>query len=103
MLSSYLRVLDPDTGVCPSSNRIIQDITKCWGENVDRICAARGAAVEDLGNRVGRRKLEGVKKRGGKRVKGEWKMLDNLHPDAVEAWKVYIARSRKRHSGGRVK
>ena len=34
-------------------------------------------------------------------VKQEWTMLDNLHPDAAEAWKLYIARSRERHSGGK--
>ena len=100
MLDSYMRVLDPDTGVCPSSKRIVQDITRCWGEHLDMICAAGGAAVEQIGNRVGRRRLEGVKKRGGKRVKTQWKQLDNLHPDIIEPWKAYINRSRTRHSTG---
>ena len=104
MRSSYLRVLHPETGVCPSSERIVQDVIKCWGEHLDVICAHGGAAVPELGNRVGKRRLEGLKKnRGGKRVKNEWKMLDNIHPDAAEAWKVYIARSREHHSGGRYK
>ena len=85
MRSSYLRVLDPKTGVCPSSARIIQDVTKCWGEHLDRICEKGGGAVPNLGNRSGKRRLEGVKKRGGKRVKQEWMMLDNLHPDDAEA------------------
>ena len=98
MLSSYLRVLDPVTGVCPSSKRIVQDITRCWGEHLDKICEKGGAAVKNLGNRVGKRKLEGLKKRGGKRVKKEWKMLDNLHRDILEPWKAFIERSRARHS-----
>lgn len=100
MRESYLRVLDPVTGVCPSSKRIVQDITKCWGKHLDLICGVRGAAVKDLGNRVGKRKLEGVKKRGGKRVKKDWKMLDDLHPDIVDVWKLFIDRSCKRHGGG---
>ena len=62
MLNSYLRVLDPVTGVCPSSKRIVQDITRCWGEHLDKICETKGGAVKDLGNRVGKRKLEGLKK-----------------------------------------
>ena len=89
--------------MCPTSARIVQDVTKCWGEHLDRICEADGAAVPELGNRVGRRKVDGLKKRGGKRVKNDWKMLTNLHPDAAEAWKLYIARSRERHSGGKYK
>ena len=101
MCESYLRVLHPVRGVCPSSKRIVEDITKCWGEHLDRICEARGGAVEELGNRVGKRKLEGVKKRGGKRVKKDWKMLENLHPDIVDVWKLFIERSRERHNSGR--
>ena len=97
MRDSYLRVLDPQTGVCPSSHRIIQDITKCWGEHLDKICAKRGGAVPGLGNRAGKRRLEGVKKRGGKRVKQDWKVLENLHPDIVPVWAAYIDRSRDRH------
>ena len=97
MLRSYLRILDPDTGVCPSSDRIVQDIGKAWGDHLDMICGKNGGAVPGIGNRVGRRKLEGVKKRGGKRVKGEWKMLDNLHPDILGPWEAFIERSRARH------
>ena len=98
MLHSYMRVLDPVTGVCPSSERIVQDITRCWGEHLDMICAEGGGAVKEIGNRIGRRKLKGVKKRGGKRVKKEWKQLDNLHRDMVGPWQAFINRSRTRHS-----
>ena len=74
MLSSYKRVYDPETGVCPSSKRIVQDITRCWGEHLDKICKEKGGAVPGLGTRVGRRSLEvGIRKRGGKRVKKPWK------------------------------
>ena len=58
----------------------------------------RGAAVPDIGNRVGKRKLSGLKKRGGKRVKGEWRKLENLHPDVVAPWYEFIERSRARHA-----
>ena len=100
MLNSYLRVVDPDTGVCPSSDRIVQDINRAWGEHLDMICAesVRGGAVAGIGTRVGKRSLGGVKKRGGKRVKGEWKMLSNLHPDVVAPWHGFIDRSRVRHA-----
>ena len=98
MRDSYLRVLDPVTGVVPSSDRIVQDINACWGNHLDMICAKGGGAVPNLGNRMGKRKLNGLKKRGGKRVKKEWKALENLHPDIVPVWKAYIERSRSRHS-----
>ena len=101
MRDSYLRVLDPETGVCPSSDRIVQDITRCWGEHLDLICAYKGGAVPGIGNRVGKRRLSGKKvNRGGKRKKGAWKMLEHLHPDMVEHWKAYLGRSRQRHSAG---
>ena len=48
MLSSYKRVYDPETGVCPSSKRIVQDITRCWGEHLDKICKEKGGAVPGL-------------------------------------------------------
>ena len=44
----------------------------------------RGGVVTDIGNRVDKRKLSGVKKTSGKRMKGEWRKVDNLHPDVVE-------------------
>ena len=70
------------------------------GEHIDMICKVGGAAVPEIGNRVGRSRLEGVKKRGGKRVKKQWKQLDNLHPDIIQPWREYINRSRARHSTG---
>ena len=97
MRDSYLRVLDTLTGVCPSSERIVQDITKCWGENLDQICYKRGGEVPGLGNRAGKRTLKGANKRGDKWVKQEWKALDNLHPDILPVWKAYIDRFRERH------
>jgi len=96
MVSSYMRVLDPETGVCPSSKRIVQDITRCWGENIDRIVEARGVIVPNLGSRTGHRVVPGVDSRGGKRVKKPWKALDKMHPHAEEIWNAFRQRSMDR-------
>ena len=96
MLYSYMRVLDPVTGVCPSSHRIIQSITKCWGVNIDKIVEYKGAIVprEDSGvSRNGRRTVSGVSKRGGKRVKNEWTGMKVFHPHAQEIWERFRIQS----------
>ena len=101
MVQSYLRVLDPVTGVCPSSDRIVQDVTKCWGKHLDVICGedVRGAGIGGLGSRVGRRVLHGLEKRGGPRKKGEWTKNNDLHEDCVEALKGFVERAKARHKG----
>jgi hypothetical protein len=48
---AFLRVLDPDTGVCPSSERIITDFGKCFGKNLLEIYAVKGIIVPGCGNR----------------------------------------------------
>ena len=48
---AFLRVLDPDTGVCPSSERIITDFGKCFGRNLLEIYAVKGIIVPGCGNR----------------------------------------------------
>ena len=98
MLKSYLRILDPVTGVCPSSERIIQDITRCWGKHIDIICEHRGRAVDGIGSRNGHRKIKGLCVWGGKRTKKKVIREEVLHPDALEAWDLYLRRSIERHS-----
>ena len=85
MLKSYLRILDPVTGICPSSKRIIEDISRCWGKHIDMICQHGGAAVEGIGDRNGVRTIKGLGKRGGVRVKKKSVSGDLLHPDAEGA------------------
>ena len=103
MVHSYLRILDPVTGVCPSSERIVQDVTKCWGTHLDIICGedVRGAGIGGLGSRVGRRVLHGLEKRGGKRKKGKWTKNNDLHEDCVEALAGFVERAKARHKGCR--
>lgn len=101
MLDSYLRVLDPDTGVAPSSERIVQDFTRCWGENLDKIVAARGCYVPDIGHRKGHRAdgaaAAGVNKRGGKREKNAWEGFEVMHADAKEIWDLRRQLSNSTH------
>ena len=102
MLSSYLRVLDPETGVVPSSARIIQDVKKCWGTHLDAICEERGGPVEGLGSsRTGVRKIDGLEKRGGKRVKQEWQGVQERHPDLIKFWDGFVAWSKGRHQSNK--
>ena len=99
MLYSYLRVLDPETGVCPSSARIVQSINKCWGENIDAIVAWGGTLVPNLGHRNGvRAGGTGVSKRGGKRVKKKWRGSREMHPHAQEIWEEFRKRSSSKHN-----
>ena len=98
MSKSYLRILDPVTGVCPSSDRIIQDIQRCWGKHIDVICEHKGSAVEGIGDRNGVRNIVGLNPRGGVRKKTESVKEHVLHPDAEEAWTIYLERSIRRHS-----
>lgn len=84
----YLRLLDPihgPLGGTPTSKRIIQDVEKCMGNHLLKIIAAKGAIVPGLGNRNGRRRVDGIVKRGGKRSKGAYRPVSWVHPDAVEA------------------
>ena len=86
--SAYLRLVDPKNGLdfgVPTSARIIQDIQKCMGPNLIAIIEAKGAVVQELGNRNGHRKAVGVDKRGGKREKSALQAVRWVHPDAVEA------------------
>ena len=78
--SSYKRVWE---GV-PSSKRIIQDISRCWGDHLRAIREARGCMVPGIGNHTGRRWVGGVHKRGGLREKKPVQVNAFLHVDARE-------------------
>ena len=84
LMRSYQRVWD----VCPSSNRIVQDITKCLMINPGEIRRHGGVVAPELGNRVGKRNANSVTKStnwGGKRIKRkvDFKAVP-LHEDACE-------------------
>ena len=93
-----MRVLHPETGVCPTSERIVGDFTRCWGKNLDKIVEARGAYVMNLGNRNGHRVRTGVNKRGGHRVKNTWKGTEQMHPHAQEIWDFFREESKSKCS-----
>ena len=96
--STYFRILDPVTGVSPSSRRIIQDVDRCWGKHILAIIKAKGCCVRGLGSRVGYRKVDGVEEWGGLRVKEEEGLdVDDLHIDAKPFLNEFVTRSRHRH------
>jgi hypothetical protein len=84
--SAYLRILDPDNGICPSTERIKQDSLRV----LDAIKAIRkndGCVVDDINNRTGRQRLTSeIDGRGGihpqKLGNYEFKQLE-WHPDAA--------------------
>eukprot|EP01050_Picozoa_sp_SAG11_P009581 SAG11_NODE_912_length_6580_cov_2.243018_1_plen_141_part_00 len=51
--NAYLRVMDPDEGVCPTSAQIITDTKKCFEKNLRDICGVEGIIVPGAGNRRG--------------------------------------------------
>ena len=62
------------------------------------ICEHKGSAVEGIGDRNGVRNIVGLNPRGGVRKKTESVKEHVLHPDAEEAWTIYLERSIRRHS-----
>ncbi|ETV65465.1 hypothetical protein H257_17802 [Aphanomyces astaci] len=82
---SYLRLMDPchghDAGV-PTSDRIIHDAEKCFGDHLMAVINAQGAVVHGLGNRNGKRRESGNGGHGGKREKASDVVGHWLHPDA---------------------
>ncbi len=85
---AYLRVFDPDSGISPTSKRIVQDVKQvmnAWWE----ILKAQGVYVPGLaGGRIaGGRHVAMIERnalRGGKRVKMEYNLVLNdqeIHPD----------------------
>jgi hypothetical protein len=62
----YLQILDPDTGICPSSARIMQDTEKVILA-LKEIHGNDGTIIDDINNRPGRRHRHDVQvhRRGG--------------------------------------
>ena len=98
--SSYRRIWDPDTGVAPSSDRIVQDFKLVWEDAIPRIIAGKGICLDDnsiKGKRHTKRtKVSG--KWGGKRVrKQETSNYDGghgiLHQHAMNGIRVKIEKA----------
>jgi hypothetical protein len=107
-LSAYRRVYDPDTGGCPSSRRIIQDVDKVI-TSLEAINDCSGVVVQALGDRKGhRQKAAGVTskaERGGARFRdAEKDKVDKkwYHPDAIEASNLKVEEALEMHDGSRL-
>jgi hypothetical protein len=92
--SAYLRIWDPVSGTAPSSTRIIQDCGKVLSA-MQAIYAARGAKVDGLGDRKGKRDggAGATDRRGGyhpRNVEKDKLSTFQLHEDAREAWSLKI-------------
>mmetsp|Transcript_15157 Transcript_15157/g.25127 ORF Transcript_15157/g.25127 Transcript_15157/m.25127 type:complete len:238 (+) Transcript_15157:240-953(+) len=96
---AYMRVLDPETGVCPSSKRIIEDTEKAFGPSLLEIIKAQGAVVpDDRAARDGHRAAAArigaaVVTRGGNRPRKL--ALDDygdveLHQDAIAGSRIKL-------------
>jgi hypothetical protein len=79
---AYLRLL---AGGVPTSDRIVSDIAKCMGPNLDRIIEAKGVVVQGLGNRNGLRYEAMGSNHGGRRVARHDFEVPYTHDDAAEA------------------
>ena len=92
---ALLRVWDPahgPNGGAPNSVQIIAGWDRVWGKHLGEVRMAKGKMV---GTRLGHRKAEENKKRGGKTKKGEapWKYKGQwLHSDARFALDAKIER-----------
>ena len=53
---SYLRLYNPETGVTPTSNRIIQDITRVLS-SLEKVLDAKGCIIDET-VRTGRRRYD---------------------------------------------
>jgi hypothetical protein len=94
---AYRRILDPDTGIAPSSERILHDVDLVF-VNLMKIHEAEGSKL-NLTSRPGRRFASSdVENRGGKRTKKQWKDMQ-LHPHAIQGRQVKIEESRERFEG----
>ena len=111
-----LNIGNSQGGAIPSY-RIIDDVTKCYGKNLEIICIAQGWGVQGVGNRNGHRRDDSffgppeVRARmakvapskfgcGGARQKRKnWEMGRWVHVDADSAHKEWIAASRCKFRG----
>lgn len=89
---ALLRVWDPANGPnggSPTSAEIVAGWERVWGKHLGEIRMATGRMV---GSRIGNRKAEENKPRGGKRERGESPWAKWLHPDARLAQAAKIER-----------
>jgi hypothetical protein len=75
---------DAATGGSPSARRILQDIAKCMKDHILAIIHAKGAMVDGIGNREGRRERP-IGRHGGVRTKLPAPLPRWVHPHAVAA------------------
>ena len=100
--SAYNRIFDPDTGVAPSSSRILHDIYLV-PEAIKEIVRQHGIVIEDLNNRQGRRREAGGRssKHGGKRTRLQapndyaYGRRPEVHVDALPAIGVKMECSKR--------
>ncbi len=98
LVSSYQRIFHPTSGVAPSSNRIMEDITRVLN-SLEKVRGARGCIVNDCSvTRQGRRfesnKSSETESRGGPRYKDTQenylqylkRRYDEVHRDALPHW-----------------
>ena len=96
---AYHRILDPDTGGVPSSNRIVQDVEKV-PKAFMAIWEVRGIKVDGLGNRKGvRHEKPEIETRGGCNPKQQGKDDKWWHEDIKASRNGIIEGSRQTHPG----
>ena len=98
---AYKRILDPtDSGVAPTSKRIIQD-TEAVLNAIKMIIAAKGTVVPDINNRTGRRRDKGIhtSEWGGARKrklgKNDYGRIGKIHIDAQSGIVIKLENSKK--------
>ena len=106
--SSIERIWDPETGVSPPSNRIIQDILRMV-ENIQLVVEAGGAQVPGVCDRNGHRRIicAGKNDRRGRYDRSkmerdqEAEALDtmNLHADCKEVMMDFYNRVKSKYQG----
>ncbi|KAF0703228.1 hypothetical protein AaE_015483, partial [Aphanomyces astaci] len=85
--SAYVRIMDPTLGPhqgCPTSERIIQDVTKCFSNHLLAVINASGTVVQGLGSRSGLRNTVRNGGWGGTSTKSLGLALRWVHDDALE-------------------
>ena len=83
---------DRRTGGSPLSRRIIEDVTKCMGDHLLQIIDAKGAMVDGIGNRSGRRERP-LGGHGGARTKKPAPAARWVHPDGMDAGMAKMRKS----------
>ena len=93
---NWMRLLHPDSGGVPSSERIVQDIRKVF-VSMEAARVANGIAIKGVGNWSGKCGIshDGKLARGGKTVKGSFdpSKAPYLHSDASFAKKMKVEAS----------